>query len=157
MLCSLDLDVLRAQRIIGFFTHKSTRSETPVTWECLCHVGASVSRGGVCVCTFTECLCVCVFLLVQTRRIGGRSSSPATVKNLCAQTKDRPSICMLVLCCCFRSSAKCNSGVPQSERSSCLDHAASTFLQRKGGIERLLTAIDFYVFCHLTRLAHWLF
>ena len=37
LLCSLDLDVLRAQRIIGFFiltTHKSTRSEHPVTWYC---------------------------------------------------------------------------------------------------------------------------
>ena len=33
--CSLDLDVLRAQRIMGFFiviTHKSTRSESPITW-----------------------------------------------------------------------------------------------------------------------------
>ena len=33
--CSRDLDVLRAQRIIGFFiliTHKSTRSENPITW-----------------------------------------------------------------------------------------------------------------------------
>ena len=34
-LCSFELDVLRAQRIIGFFifiTHKSTRSEDPITW-----------------------------------------------------------------------------------------------------------------------------
>ena len=32
--CSRDLDVLRAQRIMGFFiTHKSTRSETPITWR----------------------------------------------------------------------------------------------------------------------------
>ena len=35
VICSRDLDVLRAQRIIGFFlylnTHKSTRSEKPVT------------------------------------------------------------------------------------------------------------------------------
>ena len=33
-LCSLDFDVLRAQRIIGFFiliTHKSTWSEIPIT------------------------------------------------------------------------------------------------------------------------------
>ena len=35
VLCSRDLDVLRAQRIIGFFiliTHKSTRSDNPITW-----------------------------------------------------------------------------------------------------------------------------
>ena len=35
VLCSRDLDVLRAQRIMGFFiliTHKSTRSKSPVTW-----------------------------------------------------------------------------------------------------------------------------
>ena len=35
VLCSRDLDVLRAQRIIGFFiliTHKSARSENPITW-----------------------------------------------------------------------------------------------------------------------------
>ena len=35
VLCSRDLDMLRAQRIIGFFiliTHKSTRSEKPITW-----------------------------------------------------------------------------------------------------------------------------
>ena len=35
VLCSRDLDALRAQRIIGFFiliTHKSTRSENPITW-----------------------------------------------------------------------------------------------------------------------------
>ena len=35
VLCSRDLDVLRAQRIIGFFlviTHKPTRSEHPLTW-----------------------------------------------------------------------------------------------------------------------------
>ena len=33
-LCSRDLDVLRVQRIIGFFviTHKSTRSENPIKW-----------------------------------------------------------------------------------------------------------------------------
>ena len=34
-LCSRDLDVLRAQRIIGFlilFTHKSTSSENPIIW-----------------------------------------------------------------------------------------------------------------------------
>ena len=34
-LCSLDLDVLHAQRIMGFFiliTHKSTRSENPIRW-----------------------------------------------------------------------------------------------------------------------------
>ena len=36
VLCSLDLNVLRAQRIIGFFiliTHKSTRSDNPITWK----------------------------------------------------------------------------------------------------------------------------
>ena len=35
MLCSRNLDVLRAQRIMGFFiliTHKSTRSQNRVTW-----------------------------------------------------------------------------------------------------------------------------
>ena len=36
VLCSRDLDVLRAQRIIGLFliliTHKSTRSENRITW-----------------------------------------------------------------------------------------------------------------------------
>ena len=35
VLCSRDLDVLRAQRIIGFFiliTHKSPRSENLITW-----------------------------------------------------------------------------------------------------------------------------
>ena len=35
VLCSLDLDVLRAQRIIAFFiliTHKSTRSENLIIW-----------------------------------------------------------------------------------------------------------------------------
>ena len=35
VLCSRDLDILRAQRIIGFFiliTHKSTWSENPMTW-----------------------------------------------------------------------------------------------------------------------------
>ena len=36
VLCSLDLDVLRAQRSMGFLlnltTHKSTRSENPITW-----------------------------------------------------------------------------------------------------------------------------
>ena len=35
VLCSRDLDVLPAQRIIGFFifiTHNSTRSENAVTW-----------------------------------------------------------------------------------------------------------------------------
>ena len=35
LLCSLDLDVLRAQRSMGFFiliTHKPTRSENPITW-----------------------------------------------------------------------------------------------------------------------------
>ena len=34
VLCSLDIDARRAQRIIGFFlliTHKSTRSENPIT------------------------------------------------------------------------------------------------------------------------------
>ena len=38
VLCSLDLDVLRAQRIMGFFsliTHKSMRSENLITYrEC---------------------------------------------------------------------------------------------------------------------------
>ena len=36
MLCSRDLDIIRAQRIMGFFiliTHKSTRSENPITWS----------------------------------------------------------------------------------------------------------------------------
>ena len=36
LLCSLDLDVLRAQRIIGVFiliTHKSTGSQNPITWS----------------------------------------------------------------------------------------------------------------------------
>ena len=36
VLCSRDLDVLRAQRIMGFFiliTHKSTSSEHPITWH----------------------------------------------------------------------------------------------------------------------------
>ena len=35
LFCSLDLDVLRAQRSMGFFiliTHKSTRSESSITW-----------------------------------------------------------------------------------------------------------------------------
>ena len=35
VLCSRDLDLLRAQRIMGFFiliTHKSKRSENPITW-----------------------------------------------------------------------------------------------------------------------------
>ena len=36
VLFSLDLDVLRAQRITGFFkiliTHKSKRSKNPITW-----------------------------------------------------------------------------------------------------------------------------
>ena len=32
VLCSLDLDVLRVQRIVGFFTHKSTGSENLITW-----------------------------------------------------------------------------------------------------------------------------
>ena len=35
LLCSSELDVLRAQRIIGFIiliTHKSVRSENPITW-----------------------------------------------------------------------------------------------------------------------------
>ena len=35
LLCSRDLDVLRAQRIIGLFifiTHKSTWSGDPITW-----------------------------------------------------------------------------------------------------------------------------
>ena len=30
VVCSRDLDILRAQRIIGVFTHKSTRSENPI-------------------------------------------------------------------------------------------------------------------------------
>ena len=36
MHCSLDFDVLRAQRIMGFFiliTHKSTKSENLITWK----------------------------------------------------------------------------------------------------------------------------
>ena len=36
VLCSRDLDVLRAQRIIGFFiviTHNSRRSENPIAWN----------------------------------------------------------------------------------------------------------------------------
>ena len=35
--CSRDLDVLRAQRIMGFYLdyHKSTRSENPITWLAL--------------------------------------------------------------------------------------------------------------------------
>ena len=36
VLCSRDLDVLRAQRIIGILisiTHNSTRSQNPVTWR----------------------------------------------------------------------------------------------------------------------------
>ena len=32
LLCSLDLDVLCAQRIMGLVTHKSMRSQNPVTW-----------------------------------------------------------------------------------------------------------------------------
>ena len=35
VLCSRDLDILRAQRIMGVFiliTHKSTRSENTITW-----------------------------------------------------------------------------------------------------------------------------
>ena len=39
VLCSRDLDVLRAQRIMGFFiliTHKSTRSENQITWLGTC-------------------------------------------------------------------------------------------------------------------------
>ena len=32
LLSSLDLDVLRAQRIVGLITHRSTRSEYPITW-----------------------------------------------------------------------------------------------------------------------------
>ena len=35
VLCSLVLEVVHAQRIMGFFlsiTHKSTRSENPITW-----------------------------------------------------------------------------------------------------------------------------
>ena len=45
VLCSRDLDVLRAQRIIGFFTHKSTKSENPLTWllEVQCKVKGGVS------------------------------------------------------------------------------------------------------------------
>ena len=42
VLCSLDLDVLRAQRIIGFFiliTHKSTRSEKPIQRATLYYAG----------------------------------------------------------------------------------------------------------------------
>ena len=39
VLCSRDLDVLRAQRIIGFFkiliTHKSTGSENSIAWKSL--------------------------------------------------------------------------------------------------------------------------
>ena len=41
VLCSLDLDVLRAQRIMGFYiliTHKSTRSENPITWLSYLHL-----------------------------------------------------------------------------------------------------------------------
>ena len=37
LLCSRDLNVLRAQRIMGILnliTHKSTKSENPVTWSC---------------------------------------------------------------------------------------------------------------------------
>ena len=36
VLCSRDLNVVRAQRIIGFFiliTHKSMRSENPIIWK----------------------------------------------------------------------------------------------------------------------------
>ena len=34
VLCSLDVDILRAQTIIGFFfTHKTMRSEKPITWK----------------------------------------------------------------------------------------------------------------------------
>ena len=36
VLCSLDFDVLRAQRIMAFFiliTHKSMRSENLITWN----------------------------------------------------------------------------------------------------------------------------
>ena len=35
LVCSLDLDVLRVQKIMGFFlliSHKSIRSENPITW-----------------------------------------------------------------------------------------------------------------------------
>ena len=35
LLCSRDLDILCAQRIMGFLfliTHESTRSEIPITW-----------------------------------------------------------------------------------------------------------------------------
>ena len=48
VLCSRDLDVRRAQRIIGFFkifiTHKSTRSENPITWvlQITIHFGESL-------------------------------------------------------------------------------------------------------------------
>ena len=40
LLCSRDLDVLRTQRIIGFFvliTHNATRSENPITYSELRH------------------------------------------------------------------------------------------------------------------------
>ena len=46
VLCSRDVDVLRAQRIIGFFiliTHKSTRSENWITWWALGQVSRFVS------------------------------------------------------------------------------------------------------------------
>ena len=34
VLCSIEVDILSSQRIMGFIliTHKSTRSENPVTW-----------------------------------------------------------------------------------------------------------------------------
>ena len=45
LLCSRDLDVLRAQRIIGFFliTHKSTRSENSITWLINTYLGCKWS------------------------------------------------------------------------------------------------------------------
>ena len=48
--CSRDLDVLRAQRIMGFvilITHKSTRSENAITWtECLNPLASSMTGVG---------------------------------------------------------------------------------------------------------------
>ena len=46
-LCSRDLDVLRAQRIIGFFiliTHKSTRSENPIAWIVLIFISTGLAQ-----------------------------------------------------------------------------------------------------------------
>ena len=48
VLCSRDLDVLRAQRFMTFFiliTHKSTRSENLITWQfVLCYLSSSHSH-----------------------------------------------------------------------------------------------------------------